>query len=453
MYYLICPEVYHTKIWAKAGIMKKIQATNTEMQQLSHKQKLTEIINRPGFQRYFKNIGWSLGTKVVSLVMSFFVTVYMVRYLGPENYGQLSYAISFVGIFSILATLGIDTVLYRDLVKKPEQTNEYMGSALGLKLIAGVAATLLAMVGALIFSPKDISFYLILIISITYVFNSFNIIVYEFQAHVQQKYPSIISLVVTVTLNILKIAVFYFDKGIIYLSLILLLESMLYASLYVVYRRKKYGSLFEWKFKKTIALSMLKDSWPMLLTSVVMVLYTRIDQVMIKNMMDTESVGLYDAAVRLSEAWNFIPAIIASSLFPAIINAKKVSDSTYRKRLLGLMAGLSGLAAAVALSMSVLSETLIQLIYGPEYAASAPVLSIYIWSSAWTSISLVLHYFLVNENRRKVLFSSSLFAMILNIALNLYLIPAYGINGAAWATFFSYLVLALPTIYILKIRK
>ncbi len=164
-----------------------------------------------GFKKYFVNTGWSLLAKIVSLVISFFVTVYMVRYLGPENYGQLSYAISFVSIFSIIATLGIDTILYRDLVTHPEKTSELMGTSLGLKLIAGILASLLAIISAIILSPKDISFYLIILISFTFIFNSFNIIAYEFQAHVQQKYPALISLITVITLNILKLLVFYFD--------------------------------------------------------------------------------------------------------------------------------------------------------------------------------------------------------------------------------------------------
>ncbi|HEY1037142.1 MAG TPA: flippase [Candidatus Paceibacterota bacterium] len=414
--------------------------------------RLKNFINGAGFKKYSRSTGWSLGTRIISLVISFFVTLYMVRYLGPENYGQLSYAISFVGIFSILATLGIDTVLYRDLVKHPRQVNEYMGSALGLKLMAGVAATLLAIGGAIALSPKDISFYLIVIISLTYIFNSFNIIAYEFQSHVQQKYPSLIALATTVILNALKVAVFYFDKGIIYLSFILLLESLLYASLYIIFRQKKYGSILAWKFDRRIAVSILKDSWPLLLTSVFAVIYTRIDQVMIKNMLDSESVGLYDAAVRLAEVWNFIPGIIASSLFPAIVNAKRTSTATYKKRVLALSGSLIGLATVVAIPVSLLSGFIINLAYGPEYAASAGVLSIYTWASVCMASSLAMHYFLINENRKGVLFCSSLLAMVVNIALNLYMIPAYGINGAAVATLISYTLLSFPLYYVFKIK-
>lgn len=416
------------------------------------KSYILSILKDPGFNRYFKSTGWSLISRVLGLCISFFVTIYMVRYLGPENYGQLSYAVSFVSIFSIVAALGIDSILYRDIVSNPERTGEYMGTALGLKLLAGAFAALLTIGSAFILSPKDISFYLIIIISFTFIFNSFNIIAYEFQARVQQKYTSILSLIVVFTLNVLKLLVFYFDKGIYYLSFILLLESILYACLYVIYRRKIYGSFSNWYFKKETAVYILQNSWPLIITSVFSVIYTRIDQVMIKNMIDAKSVGIYDAAVRLSEAWNFIPGIIASSLFPAIINAKKVSTQMYKKRLLTLMGGLIGLALIVAIPTTIFSSYLINLLYGMSYSGSAGVLSIYIWSTIWFSIGFVLHYFLINENKTHILFWSSLFAMVVNIGLNLYLIPSYGVIGAAWATFVSYMILSLPVIYIFKLK-
>ncbi len=196
----------------------------------------------------------------------------------------------------------------------------------------------------------------------------------------------------------------------------------------------------------------MKNSWPLIITAVFSVIYTRIDQVMLKNMIDASSVGIYDAAVRLSEAWNFIPAIIVSSFFPAIVNAKKISIQTYKKRLLALIGGLASLALIVAIPTSLFSNFIIHLLYGELYYMSAPVLSIYIWSGIWFSISLVLHYFLINENRPQILFYSSLIAMVINVGLNLYLIPLYGITGAAWATFISYVIISLPVIYIFKLK-
>jgi O-antigen/teichoic acid export membrane protein len=377
------------------------------------------------------------------MAISFFVTAYVARYLGPENYGQLGYAISFVSIFSFIATLGIDQALFRDLIKFPEKTSEYMGTAFVLKLIAAFVATLAATASAFYLSPPDISRVLIIIISTSFIFSAFNIIAFEFQARVESKFPSIILILTAVILSITKLLVIYYDKGIIFFSLVLLLEAVLYALFYVVYRIKNYGPIFHWKFNKVIAISLLKDSWPLMFASAFTLIYARIDQVLIKNMIDTTSVGLYDAAVRLSEIWYFIPNILLGSLFPAIINAKKVSDESYYRRLKYLAYVLFGFSILIAIPFTLFSSQIMFLVFGSAYVAGHVVLQIYIWSGIGTSLAHLTNHFLIAENYRKIIFISSLIAMVTNVVLNILLIPQYGIIGSAWATFISYMLTPL----------
>jgi O-antigen/teichoic acid export membrane protein len=233
-----------------------------------------------GFQKYFRNTGWMFASRVLCMGISFLTTAFIARKLGPGNFGQLSYAVSFIGIFSILATLGIDGVLYRDLIKNPDKKKEYLGSALTIKLFAGFFTAILVSISAFFFAQDDVSKILILILSGTFVFNAFQIINYEFQARAKSKYPSIISFLVTLILNILKILVIISGKGVIYLAVILLLESILYAIFYwFAYEKKIEGKIFEWKFDKNIAKNLLIDSWPLIFTSAFVLIYSRIDQI------------------------------------------------------------------------------------------------------------------------------------------------------------------------------
>ena len=167
--------------------------------------------------------------RIASIIVSLLATLYIARQLGPTSYGELSYAISFVALFSFIATFGIDSVLYRELIKYPEKRNEFMGSAFVIRIVMSVIAIILTIISALLFSPQDVSFYLIALLSVSFIFQSFYIISYEFQATVQARYISILSFIITIILNVLKIAVIFFGKGVIYLALILLLESILYA--------------------------------------------------------------------------------------------------------------------------------------------------------------------------------------------------------------------------------
>ena len=103
-----------------------------------------------------------------------------------------------------------------------------------------------------------------------------------------------------------------------------------------IYKKFKY-KILSWKFNKKLALQILKDSWPLLFVGAFTLIYSRIDQVMVKQFIDQTAVGLYGAAVTIAEIWYFIPAIIISSLFPAIVNSKKINENVYKKRLYDLL--------------------------------------------------------------------------------------------------------------------
>lgn len=377
--------------------------------------------------------------KVASLVISFLATAYIARNLGPKNYGELSYAISFVSLFSVFTLAGIDQILYRDIIKYPEKKNEYMGSAFILRAIGGIAAILLCMAAAFLLTGQNLSLYLIFLISIGYFFQAFQIINFEFLAKVQSKFPSLASTLIVLILNILKIIVIAMNQGVLYLALIYALESVLYMLFYLyLYKTKMREKISDWKFDATLARRMFLDSLPMIFSTAFVLVYARIDQVIIRHMMDVSAVGLYDAAVRLSESWYMVPGLLVASLFPAIVNAKITSEEQYERRLgkLGLL--LVTLALMVAAVTTVLAPHIMGILYGKEFLGGTIILQIYIWAGIWTSISILANSYLIAENHRKVLFVSALVSMISNVALNLLLIPKFGIAGSAWATFISY---------------
>lgn len=414
--------------------------------------KLIGRWNSDGLKRYTANTLWALVARITSLVVSFFVSIYLVRYLGPENYGQLSYAISFVGLFSIISNVGIDNILYRDLIKYPSERNAYLGSAFIIKFAAGALASLATIISVYLLSTSDVSRLVIVLLSATFLFNAFNVIGYQFQADVAQKYTSIIALFAVFTLNLLKLLVIWMDEGILYIGVIFLIESILYAVLFLAAYLWRYGSLLNWRFSRRISLSLLRDSWPFIFIAAFTTIYARIDQVMLKHMMDASAVGLYDAAVRLAEIWLFVPALIASSLFPAIVNARENNPIEYKKRLVLLTGLLAIFGLLVAIPATILAEEMTLFLYGSAFIASAGVLSIYVWASVFASIDIVVRYFLIAENRRTLIFIISMGTALVNVGLNLFLIPKYGIIGAAWATLISYVLLTVPFLLILKLK-
>jgi O-antigen/teichoic acid export membrane protein len=414
---------------------------------------LKHNFSRDGLVRYAKNTGWIFFGKFGNLAISFFATLYIARSLGPANFGELSYALSFLAIFSFIASLGIDSVLYRELIKEPEKKHILLGTALRIKLIAASVTSLLTITAAWLFSPPDVSFLIIAIMSTSFVFQVFGIINYEFGAAVNNKPISILSFFVTAVINILKIIVIFLGKGVLYLAIIFVFEVLLYAIGYIYLRSKVFGSIRQWKYENETAKKLLIDSWPFIFTTAFATLYARIDQVMLKNIVDATAVGIYDVAVRLSELWYFLPAVFVGSLFPAIINAQKSLHRHYRQRVISLTLGLLFLSGIIALFMTLFAEPIVLLIYGSAFAPAIPILQLYIWAFIPISLSIVLQQYLLAENAKITLFTMSFVGAMVNIGGNTLLIPTYGALGAAIATLISSSSVVLTVIALLLIRR
>lgn len=407
-----------------------------------------------GFRKYLGNAGWLFGARILTLAISFLATLYVARNLGPESYGQLSYAMSFIALFGFVASLGIDGILYRDLIRHPEKKEAFLGTALCLKLAAGMLAAGMAVVLSRSVASDDVSSILILILAATFILNAFQIIQFEFQARADSKYPSLVGVGVAIILNVLKILVIAAGEGVIYLACILLLESVLYAAAYLwIYVRKHARSLPRWHFDRAYSVSLLTDSFPLIALSAFSIIYARIDQVFIKHFIDASAVGIYDAAVRVAEIWSFIPGLLIAALFPAIVNAKSVSIEIYSKRLGRLAALLMTIAISTALVISLAAPFIMKTLYGEAFMAGVPVLQIYVWAFIGTSLGALITQYLVTENMRRILTIVAFVPMSINILLNLLWIPLHGIQGAAYATLISYSLMPLMLLAFRQTRE
>jgi len=415
--------------------------------------KIKEKLMHPRVFKHGKNIGWMFVAKTLSMLISFATTAYTARYLGPLNFGELSYAISFVGLFSFVASLGIDQILYREFIAYPEKRNTYLGTAIVLRFISAFFAIGLALGGALFLSNQDVSFVLILIISSAYIFAPFQLISAEFLAEAKTKYPSIVTVGVSLALNAFKILIVLLNEGVIFLALVILIEPILYAIGFIYFRIQVYGNMRTLRYDQEIARSMLRDSAPLIFASAFYAIYARIDQVMLKKMIDTKAVGLYDAAVRLSEVSYMIPNILLGALFPSIINSQKQSFALYAKRVKKMFILLFSVSAIIALCTALLSNFIVGLVFGVGFTATVAVLQVYVWSNVGTAINLIAQQILVNENLTRQVSMGILCGMIINVVLNFWLIPLWGMVGAALASVLSYIVPFISFLFIKQSRS
>jgi len=390
------------------------------------------------FKKYLTNTSWLFLEKVLRMLISFVVTIYVVRYLGPEQFGTFSYAMSFAFLFSTIAILGLDNIIIRELVKNPEKRDELLGTGFWLRVFGAVVSVIAIIITLLIIREEFFLSILILIAASAHFFQSFQVIDYYFRAKVQAKYSVYAQFSAMLISSLIKIILILIQAPLIFFMLAFSIEFVLAAfGLLVSYKLNKL-SLINWSYSKKLGKELLKDSWPLILSGIMVSVYMKIDQVMLKYMMDEKSVGYYAAAVRLSEAWYFIPVTICNSLFPAIINAKKTNEVIYQNRMQKLYDLLALFAFAIAVPVTFLSTQVTSILFGNEYLPSAPVLTIYIWAGVAVFLGVASSQYLVNENLTKLSFIRTAVGMLFNVILNLIFIPLYGIVGSAVATLISY---------------
>jgi len=402
------------------------------------KTRITLLKDHPGFRKYFANTSWLMVERILRMGVSLFVGIYVARYLGPERYGFLSYANSFVGIFLAFATLGLDEIVVRELVKSPEQREIILGSSFFLKLV-GTLLMWMAILAAVPFTENDLKAnILITIIAFGAVFQAFNVIDFNFQAKVKSKYVVHAQFVQLIVSSIVKIILVVNESPLIWFASVYCLDAIVLAVGLVFVYFYNGENIFCWKWSFETSKYLLHDSWPLIIAGVVVSVYMKIDQVMIKEMLGAKEVGLYAAAVKLSEAWYFLPMAITSSLFPAIINAKIYQKEDYFQRLQKLYDLMVWIAVAIALPTAILSPWIVELLYGNEYLESSSVLIIHIWSGIFVFLGVASSKYLLAENYIKKTFYRTFVGALLNIIMNYYLIGIMGINGAALSTFASH---------------
>lgn len=414
----------------------------------------SKVFNRlavhQGFRRYFFNTSWMFAEQVLRIFAGLFVGIYVARYLGPEQFGVYSYAAAFVALFGTIARLGLDGIVVRDLVNHPEERDIYLGTAFWLKLV-GALLTLGLLAIAVQFTSNDATTNLyIFIIASGLIFQSFDVVDFHFQSKVLSKYVSISRLIQLALSSVLKLYFIFIQADLFWFVMVSLVDQISLALfLAIAYWRQKIGSFFGC-FDLGTAKAMLKNSWPLILSGIAISLYMRIDQIMIKEMLGGKEVGLYSAAVRLSEAWYFVPVIVATSLFPAILNGKKLSPKLYNARLRRLYAMMIYSAVGVAFPVSFLAKNIVDALYGIDYQDAGLVLAIHIWAGVFVALGVVNGSWFLAENLQKLATLNTFIGAAMNVILNYFLIPIYGIAGVAFATFASHGVADYVSLFFYK---
>jgi PST family polysaccharide transporter len=402
-----------------------------------------KINGRDGFQGIIKNLSWLLLDKVLRMGVGLFVGVWSARYLGVEQFGSLNFAIAFVALFGAFASLGLDVIVVRDLVREPEKKYDILASTFFLKLIGGSIAFLMCLGIIFLIRPSDkTSHFLVTIFAIGMIFQSFDTIDLWFQSQVKSKFTVIAKNFAFVIFAIFRIVLIQIKAPIFIFAFAVLGEIIFGAIGMLIFYIKRNSIVSLLLPKKNIAIKLLKESWPMILSNLAIMIYMRIDQIMIGQMINNKEVGIYSAALRFSEIWYFIPMAIVGSVMPALTLLHSESKEKYFYRLQQLLNNLVKIAYLIAIPMTFISTLVVTTIYGQEFSGAGLILSIHIWSAVFVFIGVGMSPYMINEGLIKYSAFQTIFGAITNIIMNLFLIPKFGAVGAAISTLISQMIAA-----------
>jgi O-antigen/teichoic acid export membrane protein len=366
------------------------------------------------------------------------VGVYVARYLGPAQFGLLSYVLVFVPLFGAIAKVGLDGVVIRELVTSATRQRDILGTAFRLKLFGAIAA--IALLGAslpLTSNDFTVNAY-ILIVASGLLFQSFEVVDFHFQSISQAKYASICKLVQLVASSIAKLWLVYEEASLGAFVLLALLDqvSLAVAYVFVAWRKGFLTSLGAWS--TPLARSLVAESWPMVASGMAIMFYMRIDQIMIRELLGPESLGHYVAATRIAEVWYFIPAVLCAAMFPGVVRAKSDGVAAYEGRLVEIYRGLLLLGLLCAGGISLLAPFVVGLLYGEQYLMATPILQVQAWCGVFVAIGIANEKWFITESRLGRYTRNTLIGAIVNLLLNWLLIPRFGAVGAAVATLIAY---------------
>jgi polysaccharide transporter, PST family len=401
---------------------------------------LKKINNRKELQDVIANTSWLFADRVLRMGVGLLVGVWVARHLGVVQFGVFNYANAFVALFITVSNLGLPSLVVRTITHEPGNIPHILGTTFLLQLGGGIASFLLSTIAISILRHDDpLMISLVAIFASAGIFQAFDTIDLRFQAQVQSKYTVIAKNIAFSVVAMLKIVLINLHAPLLAFAVAQLVEVAIGAvGLIVIYKIQGY-SLWVWRWSWTLAKTLLKESWSLILSGLAIIIYMKVDQIMLGEMVGNQAVGLYSSSARISEIWYFIPTAITSSLAPAIYSAKKEgNDFLYYRRIRQLLRLLSCISIVIAVPISLLSETIVTLLFGNEYAGAAPILSIHIWAALFAFSGVGASLWFVAEELTYIAFRRTLIGAIVNVLLNILLIPTYSGVGAAVATLISY---------------
>lgn len=371
------------------------------------------------------------------------------RYLGPTNYGVINYAAAVVAFVAPVVQLGFGNIQVLTLVERPDEE----GKVVGTTLLSSIVMALVGICGFVAFSMiANRNDFQTIVVCALYSFvlllQGAELIQYWFQKKYLSKYYSIISLSAFAVVSAYKVYLLTTGTSIAWFAVSNSIDYALILAASIIVYRKLGGQKLS--FSRRLAFEMLEKSKHYILANLMIVIFTQTDRVMLQLMLNSEATGFYSAAATCSGMFNFVFAAIIDSARPTIFENLKKSHKSFEESVSMLYSVIIYSSLLICILVTIFSGLIVHIIYGVQYDPSIMTLRIAVWFIPFSFIGSVRNVWLLAENKQRWLPMINLSGAILNVIMNLVLIPLMGINGAAIASLLTQIFANVIVSYLIK---
>lgn len=399
-------------------------------------------------QKFIKNSGWMVFSRVYQMIFSLIVGALTARYLGPNNYGVINYGLSYVNIFNTICSLGFEGVIVKRIINNPKEEGELLGTSILLRTLASIFS-IISLILFFNFSNSDTATIIVgTIQSISLIFNIYEILELWLQAKLMSKYATIARCIAVTCVGIWKVTMLTLNVSVEFFAFTTIIESVVTLLVLVISYMKLKGPKI--KVKMALTKKILFEGSQFLLSSLCIIIYTRMDKIMLGAFIDNVSVGIYSAALIISELWQFIPMAIINSSRPLLLQYKQEDESKYNERIKLVYSIIIFMGIFVGIGIMIFGKIAIKILYGQEYLDAFAPLAILVWASIFAVLGSARTTWLITENKEKYLKIFVLLGAIVNLILNYLLIERFTIIGVAMATLMAQVVVSIIAPYIFK---
>ena len=381
----------------------------------------------------FKNAAWIIGCKIVQSLISFVIGLLTARYLGPSNYGVISYVASVVAFALPIMQLGLKQTLVKEFIQSPDREGQVLGTALVINMISSIFCMLGSVAFVAIADAGDqITILVCALYSLTLIFQATEMTQYWFQSKLLSKYPSIATLCAYIVVALYKVFLLVTQKSVVWFALSNVLDYFLISVLLMIMYKKVGGQRLQINWQ--VGREMLSRSKYYIIPSLMVMIFQHTERIMIKLMIGEAETGFYSAAITCIGISSFVFSAVIDSARPVILETKEKDQAAYEKRLMQLYSIITCMSLAQSIGMTLLAKPLVMVLYGSEYAKTASILAVAVWYVTFSYYGMVRNIWILAESKQKYLTGINVAGAIANIVLNVCLIPIWGAIGAAVAS-------------------